>query len=247
MDSIYPNPDRDQAPVLITKSKRSFGCWWVLLVLGLIITAGLGWYFRHNNLSPFEPPVANNSSVETLPPIDANQDPIQTDEIDINQITINASGGKVVITPLAKYQVSAVVLSVRNYYDDWQAEIVPTDLALGWGSVADPNLNHDISFNQSGRWYYYYIDPKAELSQEYVINHSSNHHIIPASEAIKKAVKNLKEGKKIRMDGYLVGLIYTMADGNYTITSSLTRADSGDGSCEVMYATKLQVDDKIYQ
>ena len=162
-------------------------------------------------------------------------------------IVIQGEDGQIFLTPMAEYSVSAKVVSRTNYSSDWQAEFEPTDLALAWGDLAEPEYQEGISYTQSGRWYYYHYDAGYKASPTYIIEHSSNHHIIPANDTIKTAVRKVKEGQKVKIDGYLVNVKYVMSKGEYTQNSSLTRSDSGDGACEVVYVEKLQVEDKVYQ
>ena len=43
--------------------------------------------------------------------------------------------GKYTITPLARYTITAVVLSRERYHNDREADLSPVDLALGWGPM----------------------------------------------------------------------------------------------------------------
>src|SRR5687767_11976454 len=59
------------------------------------------------------------------------------------------------ITPLAKYGVTAVVLSRSRYWNDSAADFAPVDLALGWGPMSVAGVINDLDISQSGRWYEY--------------------------------------------------------------------------------------------
>jgi len=167
--------------------------------------------------------------------------------MEANMITLQGEKGEIFISPMATYSVSAKVMSATNYSSDWQAEFEPTDLALAWGKLAEPEYKEGITYTQSGRWYYYNYDSTFKADGTYIKDHSSNHHMIPANDNIKKAVQKVKEGQKVKIDGYLVNVRYITSEGEFTQTSSLTRNDTEDGACEVVYVTKLQVGDKLYQ
>ncbi len=178
--------------------------------------------------------------------IDTSEDPFQDDDIEVDDIVLDFDGNIVTLTPQAEYEVSALVLSKKNYYFEFGAKVMPTDLALGWGDMADTNQNQGIKITQSGRWYYYNHDASATLAGQYITTHSSNHHILPATENIKKAIGRINKGQLIKLEGYLVD-ITTEGNENFDRISSIARTDKGAGSCEIMYVLKAQIDDKVYE
>src|SRR5579862_5982651 len=56
------------------------------------------------------------------------------------------------ITALAKFSLQARVLSAEDYYFDRETDLVPVDLALGWGPMSDPQVLSKISISQGGRF-----------------------------------------------------------------------------------------------
>ncbi len=178
--------------------------------------------------------------------IETFDDPYQDNDIEIDDIVLEFEENTVTLEPQAEYEVSALILSRKNYYFEFGAKIMPTDLALGWGDMADEKENIDIKITQSGRWYYYKPGANSVLDGKYISTHSSNHHIIPASINIKKAIGRIEEGQIIKFDGYLVD-VATEGTENFDRISSTSRTDKGAGSCEIMYVTKAQIGDKIFQ
>src|ERR1035437_7016466 len=81
----------------------------------------------------------------------AAQDPVQTTD----HLPAPFVQAGYTITPLARYKVSAVVLSRDRYRFDRGAELAPVDLALGWGPMSVAAAINELSFSQSGRWYEY--------------------------------------------------------------------------------------------
>lgn len=63
--------------------------------------------------------------------------------------------GQYRITPLASFELSAKVLSRENYYLGREADLSPTDLAMGWGRMSDESVIKQIDISQSNRWYYW--------------------------------------------------------------------------------------------
>ncbi len=143
--------------------------------------------------------------------------------------------------PQAEYRIAARVLQ-STPYDDWQAAFTPLDLALGWGKLGEPQTDKGIDWWQSDRWYFYRLHRrlgKIPLTQAYIIQHSANVHIIPANEAVAAGLRSLKANDLVFLEGMLVNVVVTEG---YTIrkySTSLTRTDEGDASCEIMYVERL--------
>lgn len=145
--------------------------------------------------------------------------------------------GDYLITPLAEYEVTARVLSKKDYTWDKSADLSPVDLALGWGVMSDSGLLENLRISQSGRWFYvYWQNVNVDVNQ--VMTHSANTHILPANADIARQVKNVRRDDIVRLQGYLVQV--TKRDG-FLWRSSLTRGDTGDGSCEVLWVTNIEV------
>lgn len=189
-----------------------------------------------------KPQVAREEYTE----IDVSQEPLQV-QITAEPIRRKVKDGEVTITPLAKYTISAVVVSKKSYSSGWTGEIAPVDLALAWGKMADPKYDKYISYSQSDRWYFYECKPETPLTDQYIATHSANNHIIPASENIRIALKTISKKEKVRLEGYLVKIAGHYKGGTVWWNSSLTRSDSGDGSCEVFYVESVRIGTKVYE
>lgn len=70
--------------------------------------------------------------------------------------------------------------------------------------------------------------PESTFTVPYIINHSSNNHIIPATENLRKAVKSIKTGRKIVLEGFLVNLTGTYERQTVWSDTSMSRSDTGD-------------------
>ena len=104
-------------------------------------------------------------------------------------------------------------------------------------------LEH-IHFQQSGRFLNYLYSAKLPVDEGYVINHAANNHWIPASQNVRRAIGQLDEGDLLEAEGYLVR---AERAGGGDWSSSLTRSDTGDGACELMYVTRLKVGARVYE
>jgi len=187
------------------------------------------------------------ASEEDFSSIDTFQDPLQLSLLDPQNVLINSKGLAAIVTPFAKYKISAVILSKKKYPQKWASIISPLDFALGWGDVSKPENVKNIDVRQTMRWYRYRFDAEVTISQNYISTHSSNHHIIPANDNIRKAVLFAKKHDKIVLEGYLVNISGKYKNGNISWRSSHTRTDTGDGSCEILYVTSVKLGTNIYR
>ena len=63
-------------------------------------------------------------------------------------------------------------------------------------------------------------------------------HLIPATPEVASTLAGLKEGQHIRLSGQLVRVD---GDDGYRWASSLSREDTGDGACELIWVEQLAV------
>jgi hypothetical protein len=141
------------------------------------------------------------------------------------------------IHPAAFFDLTAKILSKERYTSGRDAELSPIDFAMGWGAMSDQSIVDKIEISQSNRWYYWRVDEPPIPNRE-IETHSSNMHMIPANEAIKSEIVDAKVGNIVHLKGKLVRI--TASDGFYW-NSSLTRDDTGDGACEVVFVESFSV------
>ena len=84
---------------------------------------------------------------------------------------------------------------------------------------------------QSARFFSWRTD-KMPIPQHEIEIHAANMHIIPANNAVKSQLKKLRVGQVVTIKGQLVEA--KTAKG-WVWRSSLTREDTGNGACELMY------------
>ena len=63
--------------------------------------------------------------------------------------------GDYTIKPLARFSVTARVLSRADYRFDAGAKLVPVDLALGWGRMSDTAVIEQLDVSQGSRFFTY--------------------------------------------------------------------------------------------
>ena len=172
------------------------------------------------------------------------QGKVSSDEI---PFTLDLSGYKWTVTPKAEFRIAGRVLSTERYRMEWQSTLSPIDIALGWGRLSSADADRWISWSQSGRWYFYEWKADSPYQGDFIKEHSANVHIIPATENLKVAVIRLHRGEEVLLEGLLVNIDGNRGNNNYWWHTSLSRRDSGDGSCELLYLQKLVFDGKEYR
>lgn len=169
--------------------------------------------------------------VERGPGVLAPEEPRQTRLIGASTL----HNGDYTMTPLAEFDITARVLSRKDYMLGREAEISPTDLALGWGPMSDTSVLEKIKISQNGRWYRWQVKewpiPRREIERN-----SANMHIIPAAPSVERTLKEIREGHVVTIRGKLVKV---EASDGWHWKSSLTRNDTGDGGCELILVEQL--------
>ena len=164
-------------------------------------------------------------------------DPIQKDLEEPLYVEITSRDNeKISVKLLAEYEISAKVLGVKKYYTDGAAKVSHRDFALGWGELGQPLYKKHVKYSQSGRWYRFVVDDIREVSVDYVSLHSANTHIVPANKHIWNLAKKVNKGDYVTLKGYLCSVEFPNGP---PWTSSLTREDTGNGACEIMYVTDI--------
>jgi hypothetical protein len=146
--------------------------------------------------------------------------------------------GRWLLTPRARYDITARILSREDYHFDRLADLIPEDLALGWGPMSDNRVLASFDISQSVRFYTLEPHGAPPISREAVIEHSANTHVIPADSAVRSELARLRVGQVVHLTGVLVD--GRRADGA-SFHTSLVRTDTGPGACEVMLVENVAV------
>lgn len=141
------------------------------------------------------------------------------------------------LTPLARFELEARVLGREDYALGREAELSPMDLALGWGPMSDETVLRELSISQGNRWYHWRAS-QLPIARRDIERHSANMHMIPADDGVAYLLGEVVEGSIVQLRGYLVAV--QAADG-WRWRSSLSRDDTGGGSCELVFVEYASV------
>ena len=139
------------------------------------------------------------------------------------------------IDAVEPFSIDARVLSRRDYRSGREAELSPTDLALGWGPMSEPRIIDHFDIRQSNRWYLWQAQT-LPISRADIERHSANMHLIPASETAADQLARVRQGERIRIHGTLVDV--TAPDG-WRWRTSRSRSDTGQGACELILLDRI--------
>jgi hypothetical protein len=177
--------------------------------------------------------LVTNREVQQPPGVLAPRAPIQTMLRDAQPILKDGY----LITPLASFEVEARVLGAERYWFGRESDLSPVDLALGWGAMSSREVLDEIRILQGGRFYHWYAR-ELPIPAHQITHQSANMHLIPATGEVAGELKSIRRGHLVRLEGYLVQI---NAQDGWTWRSSLTRADSGHGACEVVYVEGVTI------
>lgn len=137
---------------------------------------------------------------------------------------------------LESFELKGRVLSRKNYSSGREADLSKLDLAMGWGDMADPAVIKNIDISQRNRWYFWKAEqlpiPKRDIETQ-----SANIHIIAANQSVEQKLKRVSADDQVKLRGELVEVV---GEDGWRWRSSLSRADTGNGSCEVLLLHELQ-------
>jgi hypothetical protein len=197
------------------------------VLFSALAAAGLWQGFNRWQLRPVHPPDG---------PI-APADPLQTD---LEETPVVTTLGRWRLTPRARYDITARILSREDYRFDRLSDLIPEDLALGWGPMSDNRVLSAFEITQGARFYSWMPkQPDLPIPRQVVIEHSANTHVIPANSATRHQLARLRVGQVVHLTGFLVDGVRD--DGAY-IRTSLTRKDTGAGACEVVLVEQAEAE-----
>jgi hypothetical protein len=208
-------------------------------------------------------------------PIDTAGDPSQVESSDQPDINFSSSFVNYVLKPRATYSIRGIVMGRVNYGNDWLSDLSPCDVVIAWGRLAQGYPFREIKRSQSDRRYFWDAGNGIPYDNDLIVRNSSNNHIIPANYNLMKAAVSIKPGDMVEISGYLVnvegtmnsivamdlfvftniwtrGLVWLKPDKTGFVrkcrwTTSLSREDTGDGACEIVYVTNIRIGSKVYK
>ncbi|MDO8558142.1 MAG: hypothetical protein Q7S09_03055 [bacterium] len=184
------------------------------------------------------------STAEILPAVLENEPKQEAVVVEPNKIDIK--GYAYTLMPHYSYELYGLVVSLYDADNifDFTHKNDPgnmKDICVVWGDNIKSGAYKKVKFSSGeftcfGRWEQDFSPPFSGLS-------GSNNHLIPADENVAHRIRNVIIGDQVRVQGYLADYRVQMKGGQtlYTRNTSTTRTDTGNGACEVVYVTDIEI------
>jgi hypothetical protein len=141
------------------------------------------------------------------------------------------------VTPLANFRVRARVLLTNHYWWGREASVSPVDLTLGWRLMSNQEILDGLRLYSMPRAYSWTgRNGRLPAAAEEITAHSANMHMVPATPELAARLRAIRRGDLIDLRGYLIELAFP--NGGIW-RSSMTRTDTGNGACELMWVEEL--------
>lgn len=139
---------------------------------------------------------------------------------------------------VADYELRGRVLGTKRYHTGASAELVPVDVAVGWGPMSDTAILDTLTLSMGNRFFFYEWDQQPPLEDNVILRNVANNHVIAANDHVRDAIASLRPGHLIYFRGYLVDATKP-GEGNWI--TSRRRDDRGNGACEIFYVETARV------
>ncbi len=150
------------------------------------------------------------------------------------------------VRPLYTYDLHGLIVSKHNAdaWWDWIHEAANdklniTDLCVVWGTNARKGVYRELDFS-SGQFVCYVQSSSREAWAAFDMTSLSNNHLLTDDPGIARVLRKVRVGDQIHFRGYLAE--YSHRHGfAFQRGTSTTRTDTGNGACETVFATDVQI------
>jgi hypothetical protein len=206
---------------------------WVLWALfGAALIGGWNWYFNDREVSHPAGVLAQSPPMIVL----GSDRPSWVDSHGFHYRALGRMSGRV------------VVVSRKNYSMGEFAHLAPTDLAIVWGPLSDPESYAQLRFDQrgsplAGRFVFPELKRGTPLAarpvretQALLLANLTHVHTIPADSDVASRLAHIRPGQVVTFSGVLVEA-KSPAGGTYVSSLAL-----GDYNCEIAWVDELTLE-----
>ena len=163
--------------------------------------------------------------------------------VDAQPLSTQYEGVKYRVEPIYAYELYGLVVSYRYHNGNSPIHRLSNDhlnmmdLCVVWSDTAfSPSLRF-VQF-WSGQFTCNWQWSSQSLANVVHPDQISNNHLLSVDPDMRDAVKKVRIGDQIRLQGFLAG--YTNEFGN-TRGTSITREDRGNGACETIWVQEFEI------
>jgi hypothetical protein len=129
------------------------------------------------------------------------------------------------------------VLLTEHYWWGDEASVSPVDLTLGWRLMSNQEILDGLRLTRQHRDYTFEArHDEFPASVRDIIAHSGNMHMVPSTDELASRLRAVNRGDLVDIRGYLVDIKFPNGGIWH---SSLSRTDTGEGSCELVWVEDL--------
>lgn len=146
------------------------------------------------------------------------------------------------VVPLYDFSFSGLVVTyhhssswIDSSHREWKDVLNIADISVIWGANVSSDDYRRVRFSH-GDWTGYFACPYGVTFDPRCF---ANIHIVTADPALEERVLRLRPGDQVHMQGYLVN--YTHDTDTFYRNTSITRDDTGNGACEILYVKNMAV------
>ncbi|CAM2064618.1 hypothetical protein SCOR_04555 [Sulfidibacter corallicola] len=168
------------------------------------------------------------------------QEPVQN-PTDREEFMFHFAGTDYAVIPLADYEMWGLVVTHNNtqgiadiYHD--ASSVDTKDICVVWGDNITTGGYQHAEF-WSGPWTCYW---RSSIGVEISPLEISNNHLLTADPQVRERIADVRVGDQVYVRGMLVGY-HPVHYPNYVRNSSLTREDTGNGACEVLFVEDIEI------
>jgi len=168
--------------------------------------------------------------------------PLQENRIR-QEFTFDYRGTGYKVSPVADYELWGLVVThndIGKFGDIYHMEdsVDLKDICVVWGENAASGVYEKGKY-KSGSWTCYWRFKSGEAWVQFNESQIANNHLIASDPEIQEKIRQIRIGDQIHLTGYLVN--YENVDTEWRRESSMTREDTGNHACEVVYVEDLKI------
>jgi hypothetical protein len=170
---------------------------------------------------------------------------------------IRPAGYDVKIQKIAGYKVSGRAVAEYNYrgFTAWIGtliggnsgynDIAVKDVAITFGDLARIENHKRMEYVMGGFRHILFRPKDTSIindmgSLENVYRCVTNNHLVPANKDVEKLIKKIKVDDYVQISGYLINAYWQKGNYIYTLESSTSREDTGNGACEIILVESVK-------
>lgn len=153
-------------------------------------------------------------------------------------------GKQYTIEPLADYDLNGLIVSHNDpagwgdiYHDEQSVDF--RDICVLWGNNLNTHVFDGFQF-WSEPWTCNAQTKSEAAAAAFDLTAIGNNHILSADDNVRKTITSARIGDQIHFSGKLINY-YPSGMSEYGRKSSLTRSDTGNGACEVVFVKSAEI------